>query len=154
MFLDIFGYFRGLFCRPPRRPFLRFFFCAISGPEGQKTPVNGGSGRKSEVSLCVLKVELQEALGEKQTNKALRTVRILLNISACSGAGEVEAASEQADGRRSVVMKIDEVEEEGALGGREGVCWEGGGVSCLGAKLSRHLTFKQFGVFRASGPLR
>ena len=35
------GYFQGLFCRPPKRLFL-----AISGPEGQKTPVNGRSSRK------------------------------------------------------------------------------------------------------------
>ena len=30
--LDFFGDFEGLFCRPPKRPFLRPF-CAISGPE-------------------------------------------------------------------------------------------------------------------------
>ena len=44
VFLDFFGYFWGLFCRPPKRPFLRLF--AIPGPDGPETPVNGGSRRK------------------------------------------------------------------------------------------------------------
>ena len=45
VFLDFWGIFLRLFCGPPKRPFWRLFFFAISGPEGPETPVNGGSGR-------------------------------------------------------------------------------------------------------------
>ena len=44
VFLDFFGCFLGLLCRPPKDLFWDFF--AILGPEGPETPVNGGSGRK------------------------------------------------------------------------------------------------------------
>ena len=45
--LDFFGYFGGLFCRPPKRPLRLFWdFFALLGLEGPETPVNGGSGRK------------------------------------------------------------------------------------------------------------
>ena len=46
IFLDFGWVFLGTFLQTPKKTLFEIFF-AISGPEGQETPVNGGSGRQA-----------------------------------------------------------------------------------------------------------
>ena len=74
VFFDFFGYFRGLFCRPPKRLLSRLFWDKSGARGPGATPVNGSLGSQGKSHwFCAKSCPSRVVTGEHSQEKPFRT---------------------------------------------------------------------------------